>query len=65
MDVIIDGLDIRLAVLLFHIGANSSGGKKISGIIEQETTLAGSGPLSWRHDNTLAGIADLVGNVWE
>jgi hypothetical protein len=27
--------------------------------------LGGSGPVSWRHDNTLAGIADLVGNVWE
>ncbi|WMC11779.1 hypothetical protein PU634_05270 [Oceanimonas pelagia] len=28
-------------------------------------TQAGSGPTSWRHDNTHAGIADLVGNVWE
>jgi hypothetical protein len=28
-------------------------------------TLGGSGPASWRHDNTYAGIADLVGNVWE
>ncbi|MDR0760245.1 MAG: formylglycine-generating enzyme family protein [Treponema sp.] len=28
-------------------------------------TLGGSGPVSWRHDGTLAGIADLVGNVWE
>ncbi|MDR2891583.1 MAG: SUMF1/EgtB/PvdO family nonheme iron enzyme [Deltaproteobacteria bacterium] len=28
-------------------------------------TLTGSGPMSWRHDNTLAGITDLVGNVWE
>jgi hypothetical protein len=27
--------------------------------------LAGSGPASWRHDNTFAGIADLVGNIWE
>lgn len=27
--------------------------------------LTGSGPASWRHDNTYAGIADLVGNVWE
>jgi hypothetical protein len=27
--------------------------------------LGGSGPASWRHDNTLAGIADLVGNIWE
>lgn len=28
-------------------------------------TLTGSGPASWAHDNTPAGIADLAGNVWE
>lgn len=28
-------------------------------------TLTGSGPASWRHDGTLAGVSDLVGNVWE
>jgi hypothetical protein len=28
-------------------------------------TLAGTGPASWRHDNTPFGIADLVGNIWE
>lgn len=28
-------------------------------------TLTGSGPASWRHDGSLGGIADLVGNVWE
>lgn len=28
-------------------------------------TLTGSGPASWFHDNTPAGIADLTGNVWE
>lgn len=28
-------------------------------------TLTGSGPVSWRHDNTPAGISDLNGNVWE
>ena len=28
-------------------------------------TLTGSGPASWRHDATPAGIADLTGNVWE
>lgn len=27
--------------------------------------LAGSGPISWRHDNSAAGIADLCGNIWE
>lgn len=28
-------------------------------------TLTGSGPVSWRHDNTLAGVADMTGNVWK
>ncbi|WP_269497173.1 hypothetical protein [Castellaniella sp. S9] len=28
-------------------------------------TLTGSGPASWRHDNTPTGIADLNGNIWE
>lgn len=28
-------------------------------------TLTGSGPASWRHDNTPSGIADLNGNIWE
>ena len=28
-------------------------------------TLTGSGPASWRHDNSSSGIADLCGNVWE
>lgn len=27
--------------------------------------LTGSGPASWYHDGTFAGIADLNGNVWE
>lgn len=27
--------------------------------------LTGSGPASWRHNNDMGGIADLVGNVWE
>lgn len=30
-----------------------------------ERTLTGSGPTSWRHDNTAFGIADLNGNIWE
>ena len=28
-------------------------------------TFTGSGPLSWRHNNAINGIADLVGNAWE
>ena len=28
-------------------------------------TLTGSGPASWRHDGTMFGISDLVGNIWE
>lgn len=28
-------------------------------------TLTGSGPASWRHDGTMFGISDLVGNAWE
>ncbi|MCK7542961.1 hypothetical protein MLC59_02095 [Marinobacter bryozoorum] len=27
--------------------------------------LTGSGPVQWRHDGTMSGISDLVGNVWE
>lgn len=27
--------------------------------------LTGSGPSSWRHDNTPNGISDLCGNIWE
>lgn len=29
------------------------------------STLTGSGPSSWRHNNTPFGITDLAGNVWE
>lgn len=28
-------------------------------------TLTGSGPVSWRHDNSATGISDMNGNVWE
>ena len=28
-------------------------------------TATGTGPLTWYHDQTLDGIADLCGNVWE
>lgn len=28
-------------------------------------TLTGSGPVTWNHDHTAEGVADMVGNVWE
>jgi hypothetical protein len=27
--------------------------------------INGSGPASWRHDGSMAGVSDLVGNIWE
>lgn len=30
-----------------------------------EKVLTGSGPAAWRHDGTMFGVSDLVGNVWE
>lgn len=29
------------------------------------TTLTGTGPVTWNHDHTTQGVADLCGNVWE
>src|SRR5699024_7789618 len=29
------------------------------------TETTGSGPASWRHNNSLAGISDIVGNAYE
>ena len=45
-------------------------GRRTDGLAPANATgnahiLNGSGPASWRHDNTFAGIADLVGNIWE
>lgn len=45
-------------------------GRRISGGAPGDSTgdgatLTGSGPMSWNHDNTAAGISDLNGNVWE
>lgn len=28
-------------------------------------TLTGSGPLTWNHDHTAEGVADMCGNIWE
>jgi len=45
-------------------------GRRVDGVapgsaIGNSATLTGSGPAAWSHDGTPAGIADLVGNVWE
>ena len=39
-----------------YVPGNTSGSGRI---------LTGSGPETWRHDLTVAGIADMVGNIWE
>lgn len=47
-----------------QLGVKSQGG--IPGANEgHDRTLTGSGPLDWRHDGTVTGIADMVGNVRE
>lgn len=28
-------------------------------------TLTGSGPVTWNHDGTAEGVADMCGNIWE
>jgi hypothetical protein len=57
----------------FQPNGNTGNGKSHAATYETGTpapdnslkTLGGSGPVSWRHDNGIGGIADLVGNVWE
>lgn len=55
----------------FQPRGNNSTGKDYSapdekGVISGDgRTLTGSGPASWRHDNTPFGIADLNGNTFE
>ncbi|SFB30507.1 SUMF1/EgtB/PvdO family nonheme iron enzyme [Azotobacter beijerinckii] len=51
-------------VARFETGRRVDGGE-IGVVSGTARTLTGSGPASWRHDNTPAGIADLVGNVNE
>ena len=46
-------------------GIRSDGGVPGVGGDDNSRTRTGSGPVSWRHDNTPFGIADLNGNVWE
>ncbi|MDD3938094.1 hypothetical protein [Rhodoferax sp.] len=45
-------------------------GRRVDGLAPGTTSgsariLTGSGPVSWRHDNSSSGISDLAGNVWE
>jgi len=35
------------------------------GVPKKGRTLTGSGPVSWNHDGTPAGISDLHGNIWD
>lgn len=37
---------------------------KKDGVIKEGITATGSGPVSWAHDNSPAGIYDMNGNVW-
>lgn len=48
----------------YEVGAPTDGGTPGSATGEGRT-MCGSGPASWRHDNTYQGISDLVGNVAE
>lgn len=56
----------------FYPHGNSNYGRDITYSYETGTkqtgankTLTGSGPLTWRHDNSPAGVSDIVGNVVE
>lgn len=56
----------RSSDVITELGVRSDGAIVTgSSIGSQGRTLTGSGPASWRHDNTPFGIADLNGNVWE
>lgn len=56
----------RSSDVITELGVRSDGAIVTgSNIGSQGRTLTGSGPASWRHDNTPFGIADLNGNVWE
>ena len=49
-----------------EVGTRQDGGTHPPGVSDGTgNILTGSGPAAWRHDGTYAGIADLVGNVWE
>ena len=47
-------------------GVNSVTGRYVAATgTTTTTTMTGSGPSSWRHNNSPFGIADLCGNTWE
>jgi hypothetical protein len=52
-----------------HVQQYETGRRQDAGAPGDESgaarTLTGSGPASWFHDNSAAGIADMTGNVWE
>ena len=48
-----------------NYGESHSNPEEFGLCCEHGKTLTGSGPASWRHDGTMFGIADLVGNAWE
>lgn len=56
----------RSSDLTSERGVNFSTGRLAASTGTATTrTRTGSGPMSWRHDNTPFGIADMCGNVWE
>lgn len=48
----------------WETGRRQDGGQ-LGSVSGTPRTLTGSGPASWRHDNSNGGIADLNGNIWE
>ena len=52
------------AAYTYESGVRGDGGA-LGSTTGDGKTFTGSGPVSWRHDLTNAGLADLVGNVWE
>lgn len=51
-----------------HVQKHEAGARQDGGAPGESgtaRTLTGSGPMSWRHDNSPFGVSDLVGNIWE
>jgi len=52
--------------LTYQVGTRQDGDTYAPGESSGDARiLTGSGPAAWRHDGTIAGIADLCGNIWE